>query len=105
MALTRSFRDTVKARIARDPAFRDGLLAEAVELLLSGEVETGKALLRDYINGTIGFASLSARTGTPVKSLMRMLSPSGNPTARTLFAVIRELQADAGVVLELKRAA
>ena len=34
-----------------------------------------------------------------------MFSPSGNPTARTLFAVIRELQADAGVVLELKRAA
>ena len=105
MALTRSFRDTVKARIERDPAFRDAMLSGAIELLLSGDVETGKALLRDYINGTLGFRGLSTRTGTPAKSLMRMFSPSGNPTARTLFAVIRELQADAGVVLELKRAA
>ena len=105
MALTRSFRDTVKERVQRDPAFRDGLLAEAIDLLLSGDVQTGKAVLRDYINATVGFEPLSARTGTPSKSLMRMFSPSGNPNARTLFAVIRELQAHAGVVLELKRAA
>jgi DNA-binding phage protein len=104
MPLTRSFRDTVKARIERDPAFRDALLTEAVEVLLSGDVQTGKALMRDYINATIGFAELSKRTGTPPKSLMRMFSPSGNPTARTLFAVIRELQKAAGVVLELRAA-
>jgi DNA-binding phage protein len=104
MPLTRSFRDTVKARIERDLAFRDALLAEAIEVLLSGDVQTGKAVLRDYINATIGFPELSKRTGTPTKSLMRMFSPSGNPTARTLFAAIRELQAAAGVVLELRAA-
>lgn len=105
MVLTRAFKDTLMAHIKADPQFRDALLAEAVEVLLSGDVQTGKAVLRDYINATIGFAELSQRTGTPPKSLMRMFSPSGNPTARALFAAIRELQAASGVVLELKRAA
>jgi len=36
-------------------AFRDELLREGVERLLSGEFETGKAILRDYTNATIGF--------------------------------------------------
>jgi hypothetical protein len=30
-----------------------------VELLLSGDVETGKAVLRDFINATIGFERLA----------------------------------------------
>ena len=105
MVLTRAFKDTLVAQINADPQFRDALLAEAIEVLLSGDVQTGKAVLRDYINATIGFTELSKRTGTPPKSLMRMFSPSGNPTARILFAAIRELQAASGVVLELKRAA
>ena len=50
MALTRDFKETVKARVSADPAFRAALLTEAVELLLSGDVATGKAMLRDYIN-------------------------------------------------------
>lgn len=105
MVLTRSFRDTVMARIKREPEFGIALLEEGVELFLSGDTEAGKSLLRDYINATIGFETLSAVTGTPPKSLMRMFSASGNPTARTLFAVTRELQVAAGVVLEVKRAA
>jgi hypothetical protein len=32
----------------------------------------------NYINATIGFEELSRRTKRPVKSLMRMLGPSGN---------------------------
>jgi hypothetical protein len=46
MALTREFKHTVKARAERDPAFREALLTKAVEQLLSGEVDTGKAVLR-----------------------------------------------------------
>ena len=45
MALTRSFKDTVKARAERDPAFRDALLTEAVDQFLAGDLETGKAVL------------------------------------------------------------
>jgi hypothetical protein len=45
--LTRDFKVTLEARIARDPAFREALLAEAAELLSSGEIEMGKAILRN----------------------------------------------------------
>lgn len=99
MALTRDFRETVKARAERDAAFREALLTEAVEQLLGGEVETGKAILRDYINATVGFGKLAEETGTPPKSLMRMLGPKGNPRASNLFSVIRHLQAAAGLRL------
>jgi hypothetical protein len=75
MALTRSFKETVKARAERDPDFREALLTEAVAELLAGDLEVGKAVLRDYINATIGFEKLARKTGTPTKSLMRMLVP------------------------------
>ena len=42
MALTRDFRETVQARVKRDATFRKGLLSEAIESLLSGEVTLGK---------------------------------------------------------------
>ncbi len=62
MALTRDFKETVKARADRDPAFREAVLMEAVEHLISGKVDVGKAVLRDYINATIGFARLAKAT-------------------------------------------
>ena len=82
MPLTRNFKETIQARIESDPAFRDELLREGVECLLAGELETGKAILRDYINATIGFEKLSGLTHKPAKSLMRMLGPKGNPQAQ-----------------------
>ena len=102
MALTRSFKDTVKARADRDPAFRDALLVEGMDVLLAGDVETGKAILRDYINATIGFEALAKATGTPAKSLMRMFGPQGNPNAGNLFAVIERLQRAAGIELHVQ---
>lgn len=99
MPLTRSFKETVKARAERDPAFRDALLTEAVDQFLAGDLATGKAVLRDYINATMGFEQLAAETGSSSKSLMRMLSPAGNPTASNLFAVLQTVQKAAGVHL------
>ncbi len=101
MPLTRDFKQTVQARIARDPAYRKELLREGVECLLSGDLDTGKAILRDYINATMGFAELSDMTNTPSKSLMRMLGPKGNPQARNLFDVIAQLQRAEGLHFEL----
>ena len=54
MFLAREFKETIKARIHRDPAFRKELLKEGIECLQSGDVEVGKAVLRDYINASIG---------------------------------------------------
>src|SRR3979411_3182081 len=99
MALTRDFKATVKARAERDVAFREALLTEAVEQLIAGEVEVGKAVLRDYINATVGFENVAKATCTPSKSLMRMFGPKGNPRANNLFAVIGKLQRVSGVRL------
>lgn len=104
MALTRDFKETVRDRAQADPAFRAALMSEAIELLLSGDVETGRALLRDYINATIGFQELGQKSGLPPKSLMRMFGPSGNPRADNLFAVIRLLQDETGVQIAVKAA-
>ncbi len=101
MPLTRDFKETVQACTERDPAFRVGLLKEGVECLLAGDVETGKILLRDYINTTMGFEELGSLTGNPPKSLMRMFGPAGNPYARNLFEVISRIQQHEGVQLEV----
>ena len=101
MALSREFKDTVQARVVRDRRYRKALLREGVECLLAGDVDTGKAILRDYINATIGFEELSRRTQRPAKSLMRMFGPRGNPHARNLFEVIGQLQRVEGLQFEL----
>lgn len=105
MALTRQFKDTVQARAGRDSAFREALLREAFEALLADEVDTGKAMLRDYINATVGFERLGVVTKTSPKSLMRMFGPRGNPQARNLFAVISQLQKQTGVRLKVRASA
>jgi DNA-binding phage protein len=104
MALTRDFKETIKARAQRDTAFRKALLGEAIECLVGGEVETGKSLLRDYINATVGFAALAGAVGRSPKSLMRMLGPSGNPQARNLFQIVAYLQRYEGVHFRVKAA-
>ncbi len=92
MALTRDFKETIQARAERDPAFREELLKEGIECLLSGDLDTGKAVLRDYINATIGFEALGSLTDKSTKNLMRMFGPKGNPQARNLFEIIGYLQ-------------
>ena len=101
MALTRNFKATVQARLAQDPEYRKELLREGVERLLNGDLETGKAILRDYINATIGFEELGRVTHRPTKSLMRMLGPKGNPQARNLLEVIGHLQRTEGLRLRV----
>ena len=102
MALTVDFKETVKERVERDPTFREELLKEGVQCLLTGEVDTGKAILRDYINATIGFDVLGSLTDKSPKSLMRMLGPKGNPQARNLFEIIARLQKREGIHFEVR---
>ena len=99
MPLARDFTETVRERAAREPAFRRALLQAAIETLLSGEVDTGKVSLRRYINATVGFQRLGVELGKNEKSLMQMLSPSGNPQAKNLFSIIETLQRLEGIEL------
>jgi hypothetical protein len=105
MPLTRDFRETVQARAARDPAFRKELFQEAMQMLLQGDVDAGRAPMCDYINATLGFEKLSVALGRPQKSLMRMFGPGGNPTAENLLGVIGVLQTETGVHLEVRAVA
>ncbi len=104
MALTRDFKETIRARAKRDSGFRKALLREGIENFLSGDVETGKIILRDFINATVGFTELSNVTHRSAKSLMRMLGPKGNPQARNLFEIVAYLQDAEGVRFEVRSA-
>jgi DNA-binding phage protein len=102
MPLTRDFKETIRARVERDPRFRRELLREGVEAMIAGDVATAKTILRDYINATIGFGELAEATNIPSKSLMRMLGPAGNPRAGNLFEIVSLLQRWEGVRFEIK---
>lgn len=101
MALTKSFNETVKSRIQQSDKFRRALLREAVSCMIAGDVETGKSVLRKYINGTIGFVGLGEALGRSPKVLMRMFSAKGNPQAKNLFEIVAFLQKAEGTKLEV----
>jgi hypothetical protein len=101
MRLTKSFNETVKEQLGRSEEFRRALLREAVGSMLAGDLETGKSVLRKYINGTVGFVKLGTELGRSPKTLMRMFSPAGNPQARNLFEIVAYLQKCEGTVLEV----
>ena len=101
MPLTHDFKETVRARAQKDPEFRQALLRDAVECILNGDLGTGKGVLRDYVNATVGFQNLEKRTQIPAKSLMRMLSPKGSPSAANLTSILMALQKTEGVHFEL----
>ena len=94
--------EIVQERASRDAAFVGALLGEAVELMLNGELAAARSLIRDAIKGSIGYAELSRRTGTPEKSLVRMFGPSGNPTVANVSGVLRELQRHSRVRLRVR---
>jgi DNA-binding phage protein len=101
MAKTGSFKELVQTRVKNDKKFAEALLREGVDAMLSGDVETGKTILRDYIKATVGFEKLGEATGTQPKSLIRMFGPRGNPQAKNLFSVLGYLQKRAGLELHV----
>lgn len=91
MALTIDYRETIALRIKQDPAFARALLDEATTLMLNGEAEPARLLLRDLTHGLVGFEGLAQATGTPSKSLHRMLSADGNPSMDKLAGILRQI--------------
>lgn len=87
MALTRDFKETVKERAARDPAFAKAMLEEAAAAFLNGEADVARLILRDLVNASVGFEDLASEIKRPSKSLHRMLSEKGNPNMDNLAAI------------------
>jgi hypothetical protein len=98
---TKSVHDLLQDQIAADPAFAATLLREAVEALLGGDFDAGKAIICDFIKATAGFEKLGIAMGIPPKSLSRMFGPRGNPPARNLFGAIAYLQKVTGLRVQV----
>ena len=88
MTLTRDFKETIVARVRKDPKFAQALLDQAATCFLNGDPETAKTILRDLVNSTVGFEKLAASVEKPSKSVHRMLSSSGNPTMTNLVCCL-----------------
>ncbi len=101
MPFTKPFSETVRERAQHDPLFRRGLLQEAVQCYLNGEMEVGKIIMLDVIHATGGFKALSELTQRHPKSLMRMFSRTGNPQARNLFEILQRLREHEDVRFEV----
>ena len=102
MALTRDFRQTITARVQSEPAYARALLQQATSLLLQGEPQTAKLLLRDLVNASIGFEQLARDMDKPAKSLHRMLSAAGNPTLSHVSAMLAAIAAYIDVQIDTK---
>jgi hypothetical protein len=76
MAITRKFRETVLTRAQGDARFRAAMLTEAINDLLAGELDSGKAMLRDYVNATISFEGLAKATRIPTKACNACWGPA-----------------------------
>ena len=102
MSLTKDFRKTILTRAENDADFRRHMLTEAVNELLAGDLNAGKAILRDYINATITFEGLAKKLNKSSKSVHRMLGPRGNPRAENILEIIRILQVHEHVTLQVR---
>jgi hypothetical protein len=103
MALTRSFRESVVQEL-REKDYRRAFLGEAINDMLAGDLDSAKMVLREYINGTVGFIKAGKALRRSPKSLMRMLSVNGNPQARNLLELVAYLQKVEGTIAEVRLA-
>jgi len=68
MVLTRDFKETVKERAVRDPAFAKAMLDEAATTFLNDEPQVARLNLRDLVNASVGFDALAAETHRPARA-------------------------------------
>ena len=100
MALARDFKETVKDRATREPAFAKAMLDEAATAFLNGEPHVARLILRDLVNASVGFEDLATETNRPSKSLHRMLSEKGNPSMDNHAAIFGAVRKRLGVAFE-----
>ena len=91
--------DAVVELLRAEPAFADEYLSTALdEVNQAGGREALLAALR-HIAEAQGMSTVADRAGIPRESLYRALSTKGNPTIKTLLAVINA----AGLKLSVHR--
>ncbi|HCL5256815.1 TPA: hypothetical protein N2G22_002426 [Salmonella enterica] len=75
--------------LKEDIGSRVQIIQEIHELILSGEIEVAKGMLRTLIKVTCGYPAISDEAGRNSKSIMRMLSPDVDPGVKAFMAVVR----------------
>ncbi len=96
MPLTNEFKDTVM-ELCKNADYRKGLLIEALESYLEGDIGVGNAMLRDYLNGTQAFPEVAQELQMQEAGVRRMVSPKGNATATKLFRLFKVCQQREGI--------
>lgn len=97
---TRAHDQTVIEMLRDDPDFMDAYLAAALdEIDLPGGQAALLSALR-HVAEAQGMGNVAKKAGIPRESLYRALSSSGNPTIKTLLAIINGV----GLHLSVSRA-
>jgi len=89
MPLSREFKELVVIRAKEDPEFRRGLIIEAINMILDGEITAGRIMLRDYINATGSMDEICTELKKHKSAIARMPGPSGNLTLESIAPVIK----------------
>lgn len=71
-----------------DPDFADAYLAAAVEEAVKPGGQAALVAALRHVAEAQGMAAVAERAGIPRESLCRALGPKGNPTVKTLLAVL-----------------
>jgi len=101
MPLGREYGEIVAEDVRENPDYARDLFGEALRIMLEGDTTTAKVMLRDLVNGTVGFVALAEETGISDKSLHRMLGPNGNPRLENLSAISKALSKALGATLRV----
>lgn len=87
-----SYHDWEVEELRRDRAFAVQYLKGALESLSDAEERgAGLIMLRAFAEAYGGLGAIAAKAGISRESLYRALSPKGNPTMKTLVAVVNSM--------------
>ena len=100
-ALNRQLSPEIFRRLNNDRDFRNHVLIGSAQALLDNDVALSKGLMRRLVDATIGFETLAEFVEGHPKSLIRMLSRNGNPSAWHLAAILSRLTWAHGVRLKV----
>jgi hypothetical protein len=100
--LSRQLSPAIVKRFQADRTFRALVLRQSAQVWLDGDVPLTLGLLRWMVDATVGFESLASLVEVHPKSLIRMLGPRGNPSARNLAALFAMLQQIESCRLQVK---
>ena len=87
--LCRPHDETVIELLRDDPEFTNEYLAAALDEANEPGGQTALLAALRHIAEAQGMSAVAERAGLPRESLYRALSPRGNPTIKTLLAVLK----------------